>query len=564
MVLPSGLLLWHRHPRSGYICSHRPPCRWVRGKRQAGTPAATCHKKTPWVLPFWPRYLAALSLTVWLASVAGAATVTKPSTTRVVDFRYAPLTWHSALGLPEDWHKPMADDRGALLYDFGPGPYTQPLTVVEAGVAQGTLTRTGQHWTDNVVPLLSTELTGATTHVTITTLAIPPAEPAGSDARFARYERLDGISGALGWASPSAPAAPEFRNVAWGVNRALRYRVRVEPGAAKRVVLGFCESYKPRLNERVADLRIEGAPAQVADLALTAARSAPQVFVFEARDTDLDGWLNVAVLAPAGSDPNTTLALIAVYAAGAKFTRDNLIAGGTASGDNAELRIDCGAESRQLSPRADRLHARFEGNAAPVLRVRTHRDLTVGENHTFLDGGAPFVVTQPQPTTAVLTAGVWLLEFPAGTREIAATVFSGRVTPEFAATASALATGEAQTLSRQRWKTANQPPGRIQVADPAIQALIETSQRIVYQGRKLINGRGQFDSSFTLYRGLWAGDAVHLVELAAQLGDTRWARETLETLLSFQNENGLIDEMPPLRLNRTTAAFLWAVGREAN
>src|SRR5207253_5936173 len=105
--------------------------------------------------------------------------------------------------------------------------------------------------------------------------------PADSNGRFARYERLDGISGALGWAQPAAPAAPEFRNIAWGTNRPVRYRVRVEPGARKRVVLGFCESYKPRLNERVAAMTVEGAPTQVADLALTGARHTPQIFVFQ-------------------------------------------------------------------------------------------------------------------------------------------------------------------------------------------------------------------------------------------------------------------------------------------
>ena len=51
---------------------------------------------------------------------------------RVVDLRYGIPTWHQPLGVPDDWHKPMANERGALLYDFGPGPYVEPSTTVEA------------------------------------------------------------------------------------------------------------------------------------------------------------------------------------------------------------------------------------------------------------------------------------------------------------------------------------------------------------------------------------------------------------------------------------------------
>ena len=34
---------------------------------------------------------------------------------RTVDLRYGMPTWHQPLGIPGDWHKPMANERGALL-----------------------------------------------------------------------------------------------------------------------------------------------------------------------------------------------------------------------------------------------------------------------------------------------------------------------------------------------------------------------------------------------------------------------------------------------------------------
>lgn len=483
---------------------------------------------------------------------------------REVDHRTSAATWHSALGLPDDWHKPLADDRGALLYDFGPGPYAKPLTVVEFGLRDQPLTRTRQ-WHDSPrVPLLRTTLTYADQPVEVTTLAVPPEKISATSGRFPLYERLDGISGALGWAQPSSACSPEFRNVAWGINRPIRYRIRVEPHAKKRIVLGFCESYKPRLNERVAALHVEGAPAQIADLALTAARNVPQVFLFEAADTDGDGWLDIRVEPPAGKDPNPALALIAVYAANARFNRDLLLAGRTDPKDPAELRIACGTEMLAQPARLDAMQATFPAGSAPILTVRTGRDLLADDRGGLSLGPTPFVVTQPRATRVERTATGWTLHFPAGTTRATALVFSGQATAADATNATA--TFDFARAARDltaRWQDTDIPFGRVTVGDPAIQRLVDDSLRTLYQARERINGLGQFNSSFTLYRGLWAGDVIYMVNLASLLGDFARARETLDTTLSFQNAAGLIDELPPLVIYRATPAVFWALERYA-
>ncbi len=486
-----------------------------------------------------------------------------PAFARDVEQGFAPATWHTPLGLPDDWHKPMADDRGALLYDFGPGPYAKPLTIVEFGVGPAALTRERQWFESARVPILRTTLAGGGQRLEVTTLAVPPEKIADSHTRFARYERLDGLSGALGWAQPAAPSSPEFRNVAWGINRPIRYRVRVEPGAKKRVVLGYCESYKPRLNERVAAMRIEGAPEQIADLALTAARNLPQVFLFEAADANRDGWLDITVEAPQGKDPNPALALIAVYAADAKFTREQLIEGANAPSDRAELRIACGTEQTLQAPRVDAMEATFSSDpgATPELTVRTGRQLRIDASGGLAWGDAPFVTTIPRAEKIEWVNDRWRLRFPAGTTRATALVFSGR--PPATAPPASFDFAQAAGDVARVWQHSDVPFGHLTVGDKAIQRLADAALRHVYQARERLNGQGQFNSSFTLYRGLWESDAIYLIELAAMLGDFARARESLDVFFSLQNERGLIDELPPLVIYRTTPGVFWALERYA-
>ena len=295
---------------------------------------------------------------------------------RVVDFRYGMPTWHQPLGIPSDWHKPLANERGALLLDFGPGPYVQGLTSIELSAEGAPLEFVSQTFIDSPrVPIMRSLLKRGADSVEVTTFAAAPAAPEESNGRTAQYERLDGISGVPHWAQPAAGVSPEFRNVAWGNNRPIAYRLRVPAGAAKRLMLGFCESYKKYLFQRTAVMEVEGAATQSVDLALNAPLNQPQVFLFDARDENQDGWIHLRVFAPQGQDPNATLATIAVYPAGTGLNREELIAGSLAPKDRAELRIACGLERARLPARTDILHARYTGDLAPTLLLRTKRPL---------------------------------------------------------------------------------------------------------------------------------------------------------------------------------------------
>lgn len=516
---------------------------------------------TPLCLPRSARVFSAAVLVALLSLVPPLA---RAAEERVVDFRYGMPTWHQPLGFPGDWHEPMVNERGALLYDFGPGPYVQGLTVVELTAEGAPLEFVRQEFVDGPrVPLMRSTLQRGSHTVVLTAIALPPATPAESNGRTPNYERIDGISGAIDWANPPQGTSPEFRNVAWGNNRPVSYRVRVPAGAAKRLMLGFCESYKKHLFQRTATMEVEGAPVQHVDLALNAPHHQPQVFLFDARDTDGDGWIALRVFAPQGQDPNSTLATIAVYPAGLMLSRDELIAGSLAKLDRAELRVACGTESLRQPARTELLHGKFAGGLQPVLRVKSTRTLTLRTDGLVLANDRPFVVTHPAPTALARTDSGWQLTFAPQTGEVTVRVLSGAVSDADVVTARALTLDAALATARTRWAGAAIPFGRITVGDPAIQSQIDASLRTLYQARETIGGHTQFNSSFSLYRGLWAGDAVYITNLAAHLGDSAAGRQTLDSLFSHQLPNGIIDELHPQQIYRATAETIWGVVRDA-
>ncbi|MBE7537458.1 MAG: hypothetical protein HS122_03495 [Opitutaceae bacterium] len=514
-------------------------------------------------LPFLRQLQVLHAFLAAAVSLASAHSLLAGSSDRKVDLRFGIPTWHQPLGIPADWHKPMANERGALLYDFGPGPYVQGATVVEATAEGPAFSLDRQTFEESPrLPILRTRLTQGSDVLSVTTLALPPSQPSPSNGRSNGHERLDGIAGAIDWANPPEEVSPQFRNVAWGVNRPIRYRIRVTEGDSKKVMLGFCESYKRILNQRIAEMRVEGSPSQIVDLALNAPTNQPQVFLFNAHDANNDGWIDIAVVAPQGHDPNTTLATIAVYAAGTSLNRQELLEGSLSASDRAELRIACGTEMRSQDPRVDLIHAAYSPGSRPVVAIRTRRLLQFNENGLVTNGGRIFLDTTPHATGFTRSAQGWNLEFPQGTREVLVRVFSGNASPDDVRPAPT-SLKDALRISRERWSKLNIPHGRITVADPSIQAMVDASIRTVYQAQETVNGQTQFNSSFTLYRGLWAGDAVYIATLAAQLGDSTSARQTFDALLSHQRPDGIIDELHPQQIYRTTAEVIWAIEHDA-
>lgn len=74
-----------------------------------------------------PRSLSAALLAIVFVSCAEPPA---PTFTDQIDHRFAPIVSQTVIGLPEDWHKSTINEKGAFTYDYGPGPYAIPETVV--------------------------------------------------------------------------------------------------------------------------------------------------------------------------------------------------------------------------------------------------------------------------------------------------------------------------------------------------------------------------------------------------------------------------------------------------
>lgn len=168
--------------------------------------------------------------------------------TRSADFRLAPEHYFTAICLPDDWQKTLVSEKGALAYNFGPGPYARPLTEISIGLKEKELRVNRQFLQDPRVPLVTTDWVSAGVTMQQHAFALIPEKlPLQTPTVINdKIQRIGGLNGCIGWAAPSGKVDPAFRNVAWGNNRPIKYRVKVTPGSKKRVAMGICESYKPR------------------------------------------------------------------------------------------------------------------------------------------------------------------------------------------------------------------------------------------------------------------------------------------------------------------------------
>ncbi len=480
----------------------------------------------------------------------------------LIDYGYAPEYWYSAIGFPGDYHKPLVNEAGSLLYDFGPGPYVRPNTVISFDLTDDELALDKQHYTDARIPVVLTDLRGAQNRVSLKTFSFVQETFTEITPMDDTVWRSNGLTGSQAWASPPDSVDPAFRNVAWGTNRPIEYHLRVEKGQRKIVVLGFCESYRKKPGLRTLELHVEGAEEQTIDPLEAGPANTAQVYRFAAKDTNDDGILDVEILSPKG-DPNTLVNVIWVFPADFELDDDALIRG--ALSNKAEVYLDAGREPQVLgrSPRFDVLHGEVSGGGTPRLRISTKRRLVhePGADVVFADGIA-FMKLSPAPAGVEQTAQGLDLIFAKGTARVLAVVQDGFVTdptifPE-------LNEIDLSRKAEQYWlQDAGIPYGRIIVPDARLQDMLRSSIRTFYQSSETVDGFLQFQPGAALYRGLWMHDGVYFAELALQLGDVERARGVLEGYLRYQHASGQVEVMRPNNIHRETPLLIWALCRYA-
>ena len=486
---------------------------------------------------------------------------------RHIDFRYSPEYSFTPIGFVDDWQKTMVNDHGALLYDFGPGPYVRPNTIVGIGVKNGELTTSRQRLDDAHVPIVLTDLSGSGVRMALESFAIVPRasqtskEPAG----LPDVKRSLGLNGALAWANPQGRVDPAFRNVAWGTNRPIVYDIGIERGSRKKIALGFCESYRTIPGLRMAEVHIEGSQPQTIDLLAHAARNQPQVVFFNGSDKNEDGNLHVEIRpSVACRDPNVILNALWVFPPEANVTEDQVIAGN--ANQQADVYLDCGKEPQlqRLPTRIDAVHASIKGTkTVPVIRIRTHRICVFdAKTGVLMFDGRPFVASKPKAVSAVQTSDGWELELPPGTRQVDLIAINGYRLPKGIASVPDL---KKERLRSVDWwsKEHRYPHGRIVVPDKNLQFLLDAGMRTLYQLRDEIDGARQYAPGSTVYRGVWTHDELYTVEMILMQGDTASAREAVEALFPFQEPSGKVKVMWPADMQRETPLFISMITRYA-
>ncbi len=500
---------------------------------------------------------------LFVASLLLALTATAATAQYKVDYEFAPARWLTPIGLIDDWQKSMVDEQGRLAYDFGPGPYVRPLTTVAVEVVGAGAETISQTLLNARTPIILTEHRDGTHQWRQTAFAIIPDEPQPSVPMSpdGSYRRHEGLVGSPAWAAAADGRDASFRSVAWGTGRSIRYDIRVPTGSSRRVALGFIEVYKSRIGSRSMDFLVEGAAMQTVDLIESGGQHVPQVFFFEARDRNRDGWLEIEVTGtPGGQDPNTFINGIWVFQPLESISAEDVIAGRATQ--HAETHVDTGTDLlRAGHVRMDVLRAVADGAEGTVqVRVNTLRPLTVETSSSTLQfDGVPFVTTQPSFDAATETENGWLLSFPTGTRTVDVLVTHG----SNAAPIPFPDLGNAQRRVAEYWQKADLPWDRITVPDQDIQDLLDGGVRTLYQVRERVDGYAQFQPGASVYRGLWFGDGVWGAETAALLDDGEAARQALDGMLQHQDDDGRVGVMKPALLHRETAHLIYGMCRYA-
>jgi hypothetical protein len=470
--------------------------------------------------------------------------------TTTVNFRYASQRYFAASCFPYDRVKTVVTQNHGLGYDFGPGPYAQPLTEVTFRVAEDSLVLREQRCVDPTIPIFSAAFSAPDIVVMQEAFAVPLGKKGVGSRTKPRLERLLGWNGTIGWARPPEGTDPAFCNVAWGANRPILYRVPVRRGSEKLVALGFCEPYKWGPGTRTMEVRVEGADPLVFDPLSSGKKNEPQIVMLKGQDADQNGQLGVEVHAAISSpDPNPFLNVLWVFPPEANVTADDLIGGRC----TPEVKVDCGMEEEiwQNDLRADILTFTSKRKAVtPEIIIRSGRRLQFdSKNKQMTWANRPFLVSRPIPERAFKTGEAWHILLPQGTSEAQVFVLQG---PWTSGQLRMLPDGStARSKAIKFWKQeVKLPHSRFSIPDSGIQYLLDASIRNLYQIGEIVDGGLEFHPGPSVYRGLWVHDAFWHLSALLYLGDAMSVKLALDRILSFQLPSGQVRVMAPYVMNR--------------
>ncbi len=484
--------------------------------------------------------------------IFGAADAVQDS----VDFRYSPPEWQAAICLPDDPQKTLVDKSGELLYAYNQGG-REFGTRVSVEVASNAVWQRQELFSPRV-PIVQTRRAADGLQIVEEAFAVTDLKQRGTSAELLR--RVDDGAINRNWAKPEAGIDPSLKDIALHDNGSIHYEVS---GKAFRVALALCEGWWSEPGKRVQILCVEGAEPRTVDTVADIGKNKAAVFWFDAKDTNGDGKIEIAVdAAPQAADGNTILNGLWIFPAGTKVEDASLLAGKREEKIVARMSL----ADRSGPPRNDLILVRVTNTGAvsrtiaPRLIVDTTLGFRLDDQRVVLNSGETIVssLKMTGPATGKLVPLQELTVLPGNS----ATFFvmycgGGKIVTEAATPDPLMARKHAIAY----WENAPLPYGRIQVPDRGIQALVDSSIRNIWQAREIKNGMTAFQVGPTCYRGLWIVDGAFLLEAAAILGAGDQARNGVAYELTHQKPDGRIEVMKDFP--KENGIVLWTCARHA-
>lgn len=511
-----------------------------------------------------------LTRTLEVLAVTLALTTRLPAAeagARVVDFRFSPPEWQTAICLPDDPHKSLVDRSGELLYHYGQGG-REFATRVGVEVVPGAVWQK-QELLSPRVPIVRTLRSADGLEIVeeafaVTDLRQPETPPAPV------LERTDGGGVNRDWAKPPAGVDPSLRHIAVHMGGNLRFEAAVPAGASRRVALALCESWWNESGKRVQVLRVEGADPKTVDTVADIGQHRAAAFWFEAKDADGDGRIEITVeAAPRAADKNTILNGLWIFPADTKMDSEALLAGklspvalanlnttspgGPARNDLILVHVtNNGAEARTFQP-----HLIVDTTLGFSFQPETRR-CVVNAHETIT--ASPKIVRVSKENGSRRIIELEPLTIPAGKKSLIYVLYSGggATVLEPASVAEALACRDRAVAY---WERAPLPWGHVQVPDASVQALVDSAIRNIWQAREIKKSLPAFQVGPTCYRGLWIVDGSFLLESAALVGAGKEARSGVAYELTYQKPDGRIEVMG--NFSKENGIVLWTCLRHA-
>jgi hypothetical protein len=185
-------------------------------------------------------------------------------------------------------------------------------------------------------------------------------------------------------------------------------------------------------------------------------------------------------------------------------------------------------------PRGDVLVIRKAARGASIaLIVQSKQPIEITDLTVFRGRQRFLTVSARWDSLSQEKSGLRIV-FPARVEELAVYCASGHEAGEVG-----LEWAKAQPeRAAKYWASRNFPYGVLRVPDPAMQGLIDSSIRNIYQAREIKDGLPIFQVGPTCYRGLWVVDGAFILEAMTYLGRGGEARSGIDHLLTRQKPDG--------------------------